>query len=83
MHLIPNWRAVIARAWSMRLMFLAALLSGVEVILPFFPEAFPHGVFAALSGLVVAAAFVARIVAQRGVTPPEPDPYAEPFGEGQ
>lgn len=83
MHLIANWRAVLLRAWSMRLMFLAALLSAVEVILPFFPDAFPHGVFAAMSGLVVAAAFIARIVAQRDITKPEPDPYAEPFGEGQ
>lgn len=84
MRLIPNWREVLKHAWSLRLMFLAALLSGLEVVLPFLPDdVFPAGVFAALSGLVVAGAFVARLVVQKRVTAPEPDPYSEPFGEGQ
>lgn len=46
-------------------MILAALLSGVEVILPFFAESIPRGVFAAVSALVVGGAFCARLMAQK------------------
>jgi hypothetical protein len=67
MRLIDNWRVVMSRAWSIRLILLAALLSGLEVALPildgFFQ--FPRGWFAAGSGLVTMAALVARIIAQR------------------
>jgi hypothetical protein len=34
MKLVANWRAVLRCAWSIRLMILAGLLSGVEVALP-------------------------------------------------
>lgn len=49
----------------MRLMIMAALLSGIEVILPFFSTAIPRAPFAIMSFLAVAAAFVARLVAQK------------------
>jgi hypothetical protein len=65
MALLPDWRAILRRAWSIRLMLLAAVLSGVEVVLPLFAHLFPHGTFAALSFLAVAAALVARLVAQK------------------
>lgn len=66
MRLIPNWRDVLARAWSVRLMLLAAVLSGVEIILPFIGASgvFPDHTFAALSFLVVAGAFIARFISQ-------------------
>lgn len=67
MKLYDNWRDILRRAWSIRLMLLAGTLSGIEVALPFFAELFPRGVFALLSSLAVGAAFVARLVAQRGV----------------
>lgn len=67
--LIANWREVLKRAWSVRLMIIAAVLSGLEVVLPLIDGVFPipPGVFAALSGLTVAGAFVARLLAQKGV----------------
>jgi lysozyme len=34
MRLIDSWRVVLRRAWSIRLILLAALLSGLEVALP-------------------------------------------------
>ena len=68
MKLIDNWRDVIRKAWSLRLMVLAALLSGVEFVLPLFSEALPRGLFAVLSFLSVAGAFVARLVAQKELT---------------
>lgn len=68
MKLIDNWRDVLRKAWSLRLMLLAAILSGVEVVLPFLSEAIPRGLFAVLSFLTVAGAFVARLVAQKGLS---------------
>jgi hypothetical protein len=70
MNLVPNARAVLRHAWSIRLILLAALLSGIEVALaiagPFIPVR--PGVFAAVSMLVTMAAFVARFVAQATVS---------------
>lgn len=67
--LLHNWKDVLARAWSVRLMIAAALLSGVEVALPYIaPATMPPGLFAALSIVTTAAAFVARFVAQKGLS---------------
>lgn len=63
--LIDDWRRVLSKAWSIRLLMFAGLLSGVEVALPFLGGLIPHGLFAALSLIVTAGAFVARIVAQK------------------
>ncbi len=54
-------------------MALAGLLSGLEVAMPYLDGILPvpTGVFAALSGLTVAGAFIARIVAQRSLRAPE------------
>lgn len=65
MKLIENWRRVLKAAWSLRLMVLAAVLSGLEIILPLFSEALPRGLFAALSFVTVAGAFIARLVVQK------------------
>ena len=34
MRLVENWRLLLRRAWSVRLMLLAGVLSGAEVVLP-------------------------------------------------
>lgn len=65
LNLLPDWRQILRKAWSVRLMILAALLSGCEVILPLFAHAMPHGLFAVLSFMSVSSALVARIVAQK------------------
>lgn len=64
MKLITNWKAVVTRAWSMRLVMLSAILSGAEVALPVFDDAFRRGTFALLAVLVSLAAAVARVIAQ-------------------
>lgn len=68
--LVHNWREVLKRAWSVRLMITAAFFSGLEVSLPLLDGYvdIPPRLFAVLSGLTVAAAFIARIVAQKGVS---------------
>lgn len=70
MKLVANWRAVLSKAWSVRLMLVAALLSGLEVTMPLLDGYvdIPPRLFAVLSGLTVAAAFIARIVAQRNIS---------------
>jgi hypothetical protein len=68
MRLANNWRDLIRRAWSIRLMALAGLLSGAEFVLPLFQQQVDRGLFAALSFLTVAGAFVARLVAQKGLS---------------
>lgn len=69
MHLASNWRDVLRYAWSVRLMVLAAVLSGAEVAMPYLDGYvdIPPRLFALLSGLTVSAAFIARIVAQRSI----------------
>lgn len=69
MKLGANWRGVLRYAWSIRLMLLAGLLSGLEVALPLLDGLLPisPGIFAALSGLTVCAAVVARLVVQKDI----------------
>lgn len=67
MKLYDNWKEIMRRSWSLRFIILAGILSGIEVVLPFFSDDIPRNLFAVLSFLAVAAAFVARLVAQRGI----------------
>ena len=67
MKLATNWKLILRKAWSVRLMLTAGALSAIEVALPFFADSMPRGIFASLSGVSVGAAFVARLVAQKDV----------------
>lgn len=67
MRLADDWKVILRRAWSVRLMLLAALLSGAEFALPYFGDKVPSGVFAALGFVVTGAALVARLIAQKGL----------------
>lgn len=65
LKLVDNWKLILRKAWSVKFMVLAGLLSAVEVMLPMFASHLPRNLFAALSGLAVAVALVARIYAQK------------------
>ena len=65
MKFVKDWRQVLDRAWSVRLMVLAVLLSGVEVLAPLLGNMLEAGQTAALTALVTICACVARILAQR------------------
>jgi len=67
MKLYSNWKEILVKAWSVRFMLMAGILSGIEMILPLFADQFPRHVFASLSFVFVSAAFVSRLVAQRDV----------------
>lgn len=70
MRLVPNWRAVLRHAWSIRLILIAGLLSGIEVVLPLLDvfATIPPGAFAALSFLITMGALVARLIAQKNIS---------------
>ncbi len=72
MQIVQNWSDVLRRAWSVRLMVLAAILSGAEVAVQVLATGdasdLPPGLFAIGSGLLSAAALAARLVAQRGLS---------------
>lgn len=67
MTFYENWREILRKAWSIRLMLLAGVLSGIEVVLPLFGDVFTRGVFALLSFAAACAGVVARLVAQKGM----------------
>ena len=49
MKLGDNWRTVLKKAWSVRLMALAAVLTGAEAVLPFFSPLEPSLWFAGVT----------------------------------
>lgn len=65
-----NWRVILRRAWSVRLMLLSAVLSGAAVTVGLL-DARVLGMdpvrFAAMAGLVNAAALIARHFHQGGI----------------
>lgn len=63
--LIPNWRQVAKRAWSVRLMLLASILTGCEAILPLVGSRIERGTFAVVTFVVVMGALLARFLVQR------------------
>lgn len=65
MQIKHDWRDVVRKAWSIKFMVLAFVLTMAEVMLPFFSDAVPPKLFAVLSGLAVAGAFVSRLIAQK------------------
>ena len=48
-------------------MAFAGLLSGAEATLPLFSDNIPRNMFGGLLFMVIASAFIARLVAQRGI----------------
>lgn len=68
MRFRSNWRLILRKAWSIRLLLIAGLLSAAEAVLPLFESELPKHLFASLSILSVCAAFVARIVAQKDLS---------------
>jgi hypothetical protein len=66
-RLLPDWKRIMRRAWSIKLMILAGLLSGLEAILPIVMDAipWPRWLASTVISLVVGLAFVTRLMAQQ------------------
>jgi hypothetical protein len=70
MRLYSNWRWIVRKAWSIRLILFAGLLTGTEAVLSAFGADWlpvPHWVRMLIIMAVMGGAFVARIVAQKGI----------------
>lgn len=70
MMIVTNWRAILKHAWSIRLIILAGLLTGLEALVPDLPLILnlTDRQFSAINFAVVAGAFMARLVAQTKVS---------------
>lgn len=67
MKLYSNWKDIVKKAWSIKFIILAGILSASEVVLPLYFDLFDRGTFAALTFVSVTAAFIARIIAQKDI----------------
>lgn len=67
MKLNPDWKRILKKAWSIRFLVLAGVFSGIETAMPLLQAVLPvpAGIFAVLSGLSVAGAFIFRLIAQK------------------
>lgn len=65
MTFIEDWNRVLRRAWSVRLIVLAAGLSGAEFVLPLLGDHMPPGLLALLSAIASSGAFAARFLVQK------------------
>lgn len=68
MKLLPDWRRVVRKAWSVRLMLLAGLLTGCEAVINMVGADVlpgPQWVRGLLVLVVIGAAFVSRLMAQK------------------
>jgi hypothetical protein len=67
MKLYSNWKDIVRKAWSIKFILLAGILSATEVILPLFFDYFDRGTFATLSFIAVSGAFISRLIAQKDI----------------
>jgi hypothetical protein len=67
MKLYTNWKEIVRKAWSIKFIILAGVLSASEVILPLFFDYFDRDTFAILSFIAVSGAFVSRLIAQKDI----------------
>ncbi|ULB08756.1 hypothetical protein ORIO_02240 [Cereibacter azotoformans] len=76
MKLIGNWRKVLSSAWSVWLMGGVVVLSGLETAAAFFsPDSLDvsPALYSAGTGLLAAAAILARVLFQQSLAKPEED----------
>lgn len=64
MHLVDNWRRILRKAWSVRIMLFAALLDGAAAGWFVFADTFPPPAFFGVSCGLSVAAVVARLISQ-------------------
>ena len=61
----PDYKRILAKAWSVRFIALAGLFSTAEAVLPLFAEELPRGLFSIATAVSVTGALAARITAQK------------------
>jgi len=63
-RVLPEWRRLLTRAWSMRLWALSVILGSLELALPLVQDVVPPKAFAALALVAGIAGMVARVIPQ-------------------
>jgi hypothetical protein len=64
--LLPDWKDILKKAWSVKFLGLAALVSGCEAVMQIAGASFlPAGVGPAAIGVLSALGILARVMAQR------------------
>lgn len=67
---VENWRVILKKAWSVKFNVAATLFGAVEVVVALVqPASVPNGVFAGIAAAISIAANVARIMAQKEMSP--------------
>lgn len=63
---LPDWKIILKKAWSIKVMLLAGLFSGLEFALPLLGDALPwdRATFAIVMFFVTAVAIVFRLLSQ-------------------
>lgn len=69
MTLLEDWKAILKKAWSVRLALIAALFSGLQTILPILDPGYKSVWFAVLSFIAAGGAVASRIIAQPNTLP--------------
>lgn len=67
MRLHPDWKKILRKAWSIKLIILAGFFSGAELALPYLEGLIPvqRGLLALCSFVAANGAFVFRLLAQK------------------
>lgn len=68
--LVPNWRAVLLRGWSVRFILIIGLLQGLDVAMPLVGLALPlpDGWLPWVTLVVAVAAAISRFIPQKAVS---------------
>lgn len=63
-HIHPDWKNILKRAWSIRFWAVAILLQGIELLIPYYAENLPQGLFSILSLMAMIGGMYARFIIQ-------------------
>lgn len=67
---VKDWQAILKKAWSVKFNIAATLFGAAEVIVALVqPASIPNGIFAGIAAMISVFANVARIMAQKELTP--------------
>jgi hypothetical protein len=75
MQVIDNANDVARKAWSVRWMALAMIVSGVDALIPFFGDFYdiPPELLKSITALFTSLALITRFIAQKGLSLPAKD----------
>lgn len=67
--LVPNWKLILKKAWSIKLWALATLFDAMGMVVPLLTDVMPRSAFMLLALITAAGGIWARLVEQKGLRP--------------